>query len=233
MTNEEFQDKNEEMLDSVRTEETAAADELEAAAAEQAAGSMTQEPDGAKAQEVSGGTEEADMPEANEDGASQEDGKKKTGIFKKKEKKDKRDEQIEALTDQLLRSRAEFDNYRKRTEKEMDVKFDLGAKNVVEKILPIVDNFERGLASVPETEKDSAFAEGMDKIYRQLTKTLEDMGVCAIEAVGQPFDPAFHNAVMQVPAEEGVEENTVVEEFQKGYSYKGFVVRYSMVKVAT
>lgn len=212
MTNEEFQDKDtetaEEALDSAQTEE-AAAEEI---APEQEAEELTEEPDETE---------------------TQEDGKKKTGFFKKKEKKDKKDEQIEALTDQLLRSRAEFDNYRKRTEKEMDVKFDLGAKNVVEKILPIVDNFERGLASVPEAEKDSAFAEGMDKIYKQLTKTLEDMGVCAIEAVGQPFDPAFHNAVMQVPAEEGVEENTVVEEFQKGYSYKGFVVRYSMVKVAT
>ena len=172
---------------------------------------------------------------AEQDEETAEDGEadmKKGGFFKKKDKKDKKDEQIEQLSDQLLRSRAEFDNYRKRTDAEKAAQFDLGAKNVIEKLLPIVDNFERGLGMIPEDEKDAGFAAGMDKVYKQMTKMLEDMGVTPIEAVGQPFDPNFHNAVMQEPAGEGVAENTVVEEFQKGYIYKGYVVRYSMVKVA-
>ena len=145
------------------------------------------------------------------------------------EKKDKRDQQIEELTDRLKRTMAEFDNFRKRTEKEKSAMYEIGAKDVIEKILPIVDNFERGLSAVPEG--GDAFAEGMNMIYRQLLKTLEELGVKPIEAVGQPFDPNFHNAVMHIE-DESLGENVVAEEFQKGYLYRDSVVRHSMVKVA-
>ena len=144
--------------------------------------------------------------------------------------KDKKDEKIEELTDRLTRQLAEFDNYRKRTEKEKASMYTIGAKDIVEKILPVVDNFERGLATVEHPE-DDPFAEGMNKIYKQLVKTLEDMGVTVIEAVGQEFDPNLHNAVMHVEDEEAG-ENIIVEEFLKGYKYKDIVVRHSMVKVA-
>lgn len=149
----------------------------------------------------------------------------------KKDKKDPKDEKIEELTDRLQRSMAEFDNYRKRTEKEKASMYVIGARDIVEKMLPVVDNFERALATVTEEQKADGFVAGMDKIYKHLCKTMEDMGVKAIEAVGKEFDPAFHNAVMHVEDEE-VGENIVVEEFQKGYLYKEFVVRHSMVKVA-
>ena len=149
----------------------------------------------------------------------------------KEEKKDKKDEMIEELTDKVRRTMAEFDNFRKRTEKEKSAMFEVGAKSVIEKLLPVVDNFERGLAAVPEEEQGSAFVEGMEKIYKQMLKMLEDMEVKPIEAVGQPFDPNFHNAVMHVEDEE-TGENIVIEEFQKGYMYRDSVVRHSMVKVA-
>ena len=149
----------------------------------------------------------------------------------KKDKKDPKDAQIEDLTDRLRRTMAEFDNFRKRTEKEKSAMFEIGAKDIIERILPVIDNFERGLASIPEDAKGSAFANGMEMIYKQLLKNLEDAGVKPIEALGQPFDPNFHNAVMHVEDEEAG-ENIVVEEFQKGYTYKDFVVRHSMVKVA-
>ena len=184
-----------------------------------------------KAEDIS---ETADQEEAQtEPETAEEDaGTDKKGFFgKKKEKKDKKDEQIADLTDKLTRHMAEFDNYRKRTEKEKSAMYEIGAKDVVEKILPIVDNFERGLQSVPEEKKDDPFVDGMDKIYKQMMSTLEGIGVKPIEAVGQEFDPNFHNAVMHVEDEE-VGENIVVEEFQKGYTYKDFVVRHSMVKVA-
>ena len=126
---------------------------------------------------------------------------------------------------------AEFDNFRKRTEKEKSHMYEIGARDVIEKILPVVDNFERGLAAVPEEDKGNPFAEGMDKIYKQLMTTLNDLGVKPIEAVGQEFDPNFHNAVMHIEDEE-LGENVVAEEFQKGYLYKDSVVRHSMVKVA-
>ncbi|WP_337636240.1 nucleotide exchange factor GrpE, partial [Clostridium sp.] len=143
----------------------------------------------------------------------------------------KKDEQIEELTDRLKRTMAEFDNFRKRTEKEKSAMYEIGAKDIIEKILPVVDNFERGLATIPEGEEKSAFAEGMDKVYKQLVKTLGDAGVKPIEAVGQPFDPNFHNAVMHIE-DENLGENVVAEEFQKGYVYRDSVVRHSMVKVA-
>ena len=161
----------------------------------------------------------------------EETGKEKSGFFKKKEKKDKKDEQIEELTDRVRRQMAEFDNFRKRTEKEKSQMFETGAKSIVEKILPVVDNFERGLAAIPEEEKGSAFAEGMEKIYKQMIAMLEEAGVKAIEAVGKEFDPNLHNAVMHIDDEE-LGENIVAEEFQKGYMYRESVVRHSMVKVA-
>ena len=126
---------------------------------------------------------------------------------------------------------AEFDNFRKRTEKEKTQMYDMGAKSIIEKILPVIDNFERGLAGVPEEEKSNAFVDGMDKVYKQMLTTLSEAGVEPIEAVGKEFDPDFHNAVMHVEDEEAG-ENTIVEEFQKGYIYRDTVVRHSMVKVA-
>lgn len=157
------------------------------------------------------------------------EGKAKTSFFgKKKKEKDKKDQQIEELTDRLKRNMAEFDNFRKRTEKEKASMYIIGAKEIVEKILPVVDNFERGLAQAPE---EDAFAEGIRMIYKQLMTTLEELGVKQIEAVGKEFDPNLHNAVMHVEDEEAG-ENIIVEEFQKGYTYKEFVVRHSMVKVA-
>ena len=156
---------------------------------------------------------------------------KKSKFFEKKNKKDKKDEQIADLTDKLTRQMAEFDNYRKRTEKEKSAMYEIGAKDVVEKILPVVDNFERGLTSVAEENKEDPFVQGMDKIYKQLMTTLEAIGVKPIEAVGQEFNPDFHNAVMHVE-DENFGENIVAEEFQKGYMYRESVVRHSMVKVA-
>lgn len=163
--------------------------------------------------------------------AEEADGEAKERKFfgKKKDKKDKKDEKIDELTDQVKRQMAEFDNYRKRTEKEKASMYMIGAKEIVEKILPVVDNFERGLAMAAGSE--DPFVEGMEKIYKQLMTTLNEMGVTPIEAVGNEFNPDFHNAVMHVEDEEAG-ENIVVEEFQKGYLYKEFVVRHSMVKVA-
>ena len=133
--------------------------------------------------------------------------------------------------DQYLRLAAEFDNFRKRTEKEKAAMYEIGAKDIIEKILPVLDNFERGLAAVPEDEKGSSFAEGIEKIYKQFVKTLEDAGVETIEAVGQQFDPNLHNAVMHVE-DEKYGENEIAMELQKGYKYRGSVVRHSMVQVA-
>lgn len=181
---------------------------------------------GAEAEEVA--AEEASAEETGaEDGGKADDNKK--GFFKKK--KDKKDEQIEELTDRLKRQMAEFENFRKRTEKEKSQMFDMGAKTIIEKVLPAIDNFERGLAAVPDEAKEDAFVVGMDKTYKQLLTTLEEAGVKQIEAVGQEFDPNFHNAVMHVEDGE-LGENIVAEELQKGYMYRDTVVRHSMVKVA-
>lgn len=150
---------------------------------------------------------------------------------KKKDKKDKKDEKIAELTDKVTRQMAEFDNFRKRSEKEKGQMFDMGAKSIVEKILPIVDNFERGLSSVPDDLKENPFVDGMDKIYKQMLASLEEAGVTAIEAMDKEFDPNLHNAVMHID-DENYGENVVVEEFQKGYMYHDTVVRHSMVKVA-
>ena len=178
--------------------------------------------------EATAGEETAEeVPEGKEAAEEKTEEKAKTSFFGKK-KKDKKDQQIEELTDRLKRSMAEFDNFRKRTEKEKSSMYIVGAKEIIENMLPVVDNFERGLAQAPEGD---AFAEGMQMIYKQLMTTLEGLGVEVIEAVGKEFNPDFHNAVMHVEDEEAG-ENIIVEEFQKGYTYKGFVVRHSMVKVA-
>ena len=155
---------------------------------------------------------------------------KKDGLFKKKKKKDKKDEEIENLTDRLKRQMAEFENFRKRTDKEKGQMFDMGARTIVEKILPVIDNFERGLASVPEENQDDPFVSGMQMVYKQLMTELEAAGVKAIECAGEEFNPDFHNAVMQVESEE-LESGTIAQELQKGYMYKDSVVRHSMVSV--
>lgn len=147
------------------------------------------------------------------------------------EKQDKKDIAIADLTDRLKRSMAEFDNFRKRSEKEKATMFDMGARSIAEKILPIVDNFERAMVAAPKEGEGKAFADGITMIYNQLKKTLEDLGVKPIDCVGQPFDPNFHNAVMHVE-DESLGENVVAEELLKGYMYKDSVLRHSMVKVA-
>ncbi|MDD6662528.1 MAG: nucleotide exchange factor GrpE [Lachnospiraceae bacterium] len=174
--------------------------------------------------------EAAAEPEEKDDASSEEEDTKKKGFFGKK-KKDKKDTQIEELTDRVQRQMAEFDNFRKRTEKEKAAMFEVGAKSVIEKLLPTVDSFERGFVSVTEEQKEDPFVQGMEKVYRQLMTSLESIGVKPIEAVGQKFDPNYHNAVMHVEDEEA-DENVIVEEFQKGYLYRDTVVRHSMVKVA-
>lgn len=185
----------------------------------------SQQPEESGEPETSG--EEAEQEAGDSQGTPEEKGK--TSFFgKKKKEKDKKEQKIEELTDRLKRSMAEFDNFRKRTEKEKASMYIIGAKEIVEKMLPVVDNFERGLAQAPEGD---AFADGMKMIYKQMMTTLEELGVKPIEAVGREFDPNFHNAVMHVEDEEAG-ENIVVEEFQKGYTYKDFVIRHSMVKVA-
>ena len=171
--------------------------------------------------EVQEETGEENPAEEKTEDASEKDNKKK----------DPKDKKIEELNDRLLRSMAEFDNFRKRSEKEKSQMFEIGAKDIIEKILPVLDNFERGLAAIPEEEKGTAFAQGVEQIYKQFVTVLEDAGVKAIEAVGTEFNPDLHNAVMHVEDEE-VGENIVVEEFQKGYTYRDSVVRHSMVKVA-
>lgn len=184
-----------------------------------------------KAEDIS---ETADQEEAQtEPETAEEDaGTDKKGFFgKKKEKKDKKDEQIAELTDKLKRQLAEFENFRNRTDKEKSQMYAVGAKDVIEKILPVIDNFERGLKSIPEDQKGGPVASGMEMIYKQLITVLSDLGVTPIEAVGQEFDPNLHNAVMHAE-DEGLGENIVAEEFQKGYKYKDTVLRHSMVKVA-
>lgn len=174
-----------------------------------------------------------DEVEGTEEAEETEDGEKK-GFFKKKdkkEKKDPRDEKIEELNDRVLRQMAEFENFRRRTDKEKSQMFEIGAKSIIEKLLPVIDNFERGLATVSEEEKENAFVQGMDKTYKQLLAGLAEVGVTPIEAVGTEFNPDFHNAVMHIE-DENFGENIVAEEFQKGYMYKDSVVRHSMVKVA-
>ena len=217
----------EEMVKEAVEEAKKAAEEQDAA--QEAAGEDTE----AVAEETF--EEEADSEASEEEALEEtaEEGSEKgaKGLFKRKSKKDKKDEQIEELKDKLTRQMAEFDNFRKRTEKEKSAMYEIGAKDIIEKILPVVDNFERGLGAVTEEQKEDSFVAGMEMIYKQIMTTLDSVGVKAIEAVGNEFDPDFHNAVMHVEDEE-VGENIVVEEFQKGYTYRDTVVRHSMVKVA-
>lgn len=207
-------EKDKVVEETVDNEETQAAEEsAEETKAEDAAETEN-------AQDTEATSEETDTKE------------KKDGIFGKKKKKDKKDEQIEDLNDRLRRQMAEFDNFRKRSEKEKSQMFDMGAKSIIEKVLPVVDNFERGLAAVPEEQKDDAFVTGMDKVYKQMMTEFDSIGVKPIEAVGQEFNPDLHNAVMQVESEE-FEPGIVAQELQKGYMYKDTVVRHSMVAVVS
>lgn len=174
-------------------------------------------------------TEEAkqEQKQAEEAVAKEEVEEKKKA---KKKKKDKKDEKIEELNDRLMRNLAEFENFRNRSEKEKGAMFDMGAKSVVEKILPVVDNLERGFDGLSDEEKESPFVKGIEAVYKQLQTAFEELGVTPIEALGQEFDPNLHNAVMH-DEDDSDETNKVVEEFQKGYLYKDSVVRHSMVKV--
>ena len=208
---------NKEIIE--ETEDTAVVDE-------EVVEEVTEEAEGEEVVE-----EASDESEAENEPEESSDKEEKKKLFKKN-KKDKKDEQIEALTDQVKRQLAEFENFRNRTDKEKASMYEMGAKSVVEKILPVIDNFERGLNTVPEDEKDSPFAEGMRMIYKQLIQELENIGVKPIEALGTEFNPDFHNAVMQVEAEDK-ESGTVAAELQKGYTYHGTVVRHSMVSVVS
>ena len=182
--------------------------------------------------------EETEAENASDDAEEDatEEAKADKKFFKKKQKADKKQdamkEKIDELEDRVKRQMAEFDNFRKRTEKEKAAMFETGAKSVIEKILPVVDNFERGLATVPAEDKGTPFAEGMEMIYKQLISELEKMEVKPIPAVGEEFDPNFHNAVMQVESEE-YEAGVIAQEFQKGYTYRDSVVRHSMVAVVS
>ncbi len=212
-----------EAEETVKAESTENTGTAENAGQEENAGTAEEQPETSENE----APENTDGQENGKDGSNEE----KRGFFKKKDKKDKRDEQIAELNDKVLRQMAEFDNYRRRTEKEKEASFDNGARAVVEKILPVIDNFERGLASLNEEEKTGAFATGMDKIYRQMLDTLSASGLKEIEALNTEFNPDLHNAVMHVE-DDSVGENIVVEVFQKGYIYKDVVVRHAMVKVA-
>ena len=211
--NSESADEEPESADADKTEEEEAEAELKEEESEEESSEN----------EVEGEEEASGEAEA---------GEKKKGFKWKKDKKDKRDEKIEELTDRVKRQMAEFENFRKRTEKEKSSMYEMGAKSVIEKMLPIIDNFERGLDTVPEEEADSPFTEGMRKVYKQLMTEFENMGVKPIECIGKEFDPNYHNAVMQVESEE-YESGIVAQEMQKGYTYRDSVVRHSMVAVVS
>lgn len=181
-------------------------------------------------EDVAEENEEVQEETAEEKEASDKESSDKKKGFKKKPKKDKKDEKIEELNDRLMRNLAEFENFRNRSEKEKSTMFEIGAKSVIEKILPVVDNLERGFDGLSEEEKETPFAKGIEAVYKQLMTSFEEMGVTPIEAVGQEFDPNFHNAVMH-DEDDSEAANQVIEEFQKGYMYKDTVVRHSMVKV--
>ena len=218
-------EKKEEMMEEVLEDLEKDAAEKQTEEVSEAEETETTEAEASESGEQAEDTEESESEDGQE---APVDGKK--GFFKKK--KDKKDEQIEELNDKLKRQMAEFDNFRKRTEKEKTQMYDMGAKSIIEKILPVIDNFERGLAAVPEEQREDAFVVGMDKVYRQTLTELDASGVKPIEAVGQEFDPNFHNAVMQVESEE-YDSGVVAQELQKGYMYKDSVVRHSMVAVVS
>ncbi len=205
-------------------QEKAAQEEVPAEAAEKS----EQEQEEAVSEEALGTEEGQEEPETEQASGPGE----KKGFFKKREKKDKKDEQIAELTDRVKRQLAEFENFRNRTEKEKSQMYTIGAKDVIEKILPVVDNFERGIKSIPEEEREAPVASGMEMIYKQLMTELEKMEVKPIPAVGEEFNPDFHNAVMQVESEE-YESGVIAQELQKGYTYRDGVVRHSMVAVVS
>lgn len=219
--NTEYVDENEPVNAENETAE-------EEAATEEAVEGDASSEDGSKDGSETKKDKESGGEEAENGEEKEKFPKEKASFFKKK--KDKKDEKIEELNDRLMRSMAEFENFRKRSEKEKAQMFEIGAKSIIEKILPVVDNFERGLASISEEEKQGGFAQGIEQIYKQLMSTLSDAGVKPIEAVGKEFNPDFHNAVMH-GEDESLGENIVSEELQKGYMYKESVVRHSMVKV--
>ena len=212
-------------------EQTADGMPEESAAEENAADESTEgskETDGLEGAESGQAETDAQGTDAGEDGP---ENKRSFGKGRKKDKKeDVLKQKVEELEDRVKRQMAEFENFRKRTEKEKAAMYEVGAKSVIEKILPVVDNFERGLGTIPEEEKGGAFAEGMNMIYKQLIGELDKIGVKPIEALGQEFNPEFHNAVMQVESEE-YESGVVAQELQKGYTYHDTVVRHSMVAV--
>ena len=198
---------------------------------------LTDESTSETAEEVSEETAAEPAEAAGEaEGSEEETSRESKREKKKREKADKKQdalkEKIEELEDRVKRQMAEFDNFRKRSEKEKTMMFETGARSVIEKILPVVDNFERGLASVPDAEKENGFAQGMEMIYKQLMTELEKMEVKPIPAVGEEFNPDFHNAVMQVESEE-YESGVIAQELQKGYTYRDSVVRHSMVAVVS
>ncbi|MCD8045379.1 MAG: nucleotide exchange factor GrpE [Clostridiales bacterium] len=229
---EEKKEYEQETQEQVTEETTETADPAAADVAEDGAEQTAETPDeSGEASADDAADEAADSADAADGEASDDSKADKGGFFRKKDKKDKKDEKIEELTDRVKRQMAEFDNFRKRTEKEKSQMFETGAKSIIEKVLPVIDNFERGLAAVPEEEKENPFVDGMEKIYRQMMTVLEEAGVKPIEAEGKEFDPNLHNAVMHID-DENFGENIVAEEFQKGYTYRDSVVRHSMVKVA-
>lgn len=209
---------DEEMLDQeIKQETDRISDETE----------KVSEEDLSAEEERSSEESEEEIADSDSDEKEEKEEKKNKRL---KRKKDKKEEQIEELQDMVKRQMAEFDNFRKRTEKEKAQMFEIGAKSIIEKILPVVDNFERGLAAVPQEDQGGSFVEGMNMIYKQLMNELEQLGVAPIEAVGQEFNPDYHNAVMQVENDE-LESGMVAQELQKGYTYRDGVVRHSMVAV--
>lgn len=223
-TEEKAEEKQQEEI----KEEETNAEEQEAKEAAEAESGDEDAPVAEEAEDEEGSGEEAAAEEVQDDEAEAGSPKK---AKKASRKKDKKDEMIEDLQDKLTRRMAEFDNFRKRTEKEKSQMYSMGARDVLEKMLEVLDNFERGFDAVDEEDQDDAFVQGMQMVYKQMQEALEKLGVKPIEAVGQPFDPNFHNAVMHEDNEEAG-ENEVVAEFQKGYMYHDDVIRHSMVKVA-
>ncbi|MCI9663818.1 MAG: nucleotide exchange factor GrpE [Lachnospiraceae bacterium] len=230
----DLQENTSEDSDMVKEQESCAEQEAQENAEQEAAEEVPAEEDSAEETAVQEPSQED--PAQDEEECSGKEGKADKKLFKKKPKADKKQEalreKIEELEDKVKRQMAEFDNFRKRTEKEKSAMFETGAKSVIEKMLPVVDNFERGLAAIPEQEKGSPFAEGMEMIYKQILTEFEKMDVKAIPAVGEEFNPEFHNAVMQVESEE-FESGIVAQELQKGYTYRDSVVRHSMVAVVS
>ena len=224
---EEEQKAGKEKAEDV-TEETAE----ETAAEEQESTEGSKEEDTEQESGTEGVEDKAEDKAENKE-KSEAPKKEKKGLFGKAKdnEKEKLKEQVSELNDKLLRQMAEFENFRKRSEKEKDSMYENGARSVIEKLLPVVDNFERGMGTLTDEDKETAFAKGMEMIYKQLMDELDKMDVKPIDAAGKEFDPNLHNAVMHVD-DESLGENVVVEELQKGYTYRGTVVRHSMVKVA-